>query len=355
MIASITGSNSLDSKILYTGKQRSYTVNLVDGETKGHNFTYKEKDIREYVFDDAIALSGSRTHHFFGILKDKKYFFQDWSKGNRSARTDSDFWINLPVKDLGTEVDFSIEDKSVVKFDHPVNLLFSINAYWHWFMEDLPLFKYLRLNDHKIITNKLTSWQKESIAFFPDIESRIVEVDTPCVVDAPEYHVFSKPDGGAGRNCEWVSHFLKQNFKPTTNSVADKKIYISRNDAEARAVDNEDEVKNFLSEQGFEIIESFSKVGLQEKIDLFSQSKLVVCPTGANLCHVYAMPSKSKVIDFNHKFLLTDEHWYNNIGSANNLEWTTIGAVTGSRNKRPRERNRNLILNTKVLGGIIAQ
>ena len=353
MKASITGSNLLESKILYTGKQRSYTVDLVDGKTRGHNFSYKENNIREYVFKDALALSGSRTHHYFGVLKDKKYYFQDWSKGNRSARTDSDFWTNLPVKKLGSDVDFIIEDKPVVKFNEPINLFFSINAYWHWFMEDLPLFKFLRLNDYKIVTNKLSIWQKESIAFFPDIEKRIIEVDTPCVVDAPEYHVFSKPDGGAGKNCEWVSHFLKEHFKPTGNSVANKKIYISRNDAEARAVDNEDEVKDFLSARGFEIVESFSKVGLQEKINLFSQAKLVVSPTGANLCHVYAMPSKSKVIDFNHKFLLRDEHWYNNIGSATNLDWTTIGAVTGSRNKRPRERNRNLILETEVLGEII--
>ena len=98
MKASITGSNLLESKILYTGKQRSYTVDLVDGKTRGHNFSYKENNIREYVFKDALALSGSRTHHYFGVIKDKKYYFQDWSKGNRSARTDSDLWTNLPVK-----------------------------------------------------------------------------------------------------------------------------------------------------------------------------------------------------------------------------------------------------------------
>ena len=58
MKASITGSNFLESKIMYTGKQRSYTVDLVDGKTRGHNFSYKENNIREYVLKDALALSG---------------------------------------------------------------------------------------------------------------------------------------------------------------------------------------------------------------------------------------------------------------------------------------------------------
>ena len=65
------------------------------------------------------------------------------------------------------------------------------------------------------------------------------------------------------------------------------------------------------------------------------------------------MPKNSCVIDFNHKFLLADEHWYNNIGSALGVNWRTIGAITGARNKRPRERNRNLILQLDLLEKVL--
>ena len=353
MKVTLASSDTLPRNILYNGKRRSYPVNIINDRSYVHTFDYQEKNVYEYVIKDATALSGSDTHHLFGIVKDKKYYFQDWAKGNKSAKTNSAFWKNLPVRQIGTEVDIDIDNKKIIEFNEPVNLFFSINAYWHWFMEDIPLIKFLNINNYKIITNKLTGWQKESLNFFPKLKQRIIEVETPCIIKSPEFHLFSKPDGGAGRNCKWVSEFLKEHFVPTEIFEPYRKIYISRNDAEARAVDNETELKTFLKTKGFEIYESFSQIGLQEKIDLFAQTKVVVSPTGANLCHVYAMPKNSCVIDFNHKFLLADEHWYNNIGSALGVNWTTIGAITGARNKRPRERNRNLILQLDLLEKVL--
>ena len=337
----------------YVGQHRYYKIEIDNGKIFSHKFDYVESNVNEYTITNAVGISGSRSHHYFGIIKDQNYYFQEWSKGCKPARTDSDFWKKLPVKNTVVETKFDIDNKNTIKFNEPVNLLFSINAYWHWFCEDLPLFKFLRTNSYKIVTNKLSSWQRESISFFPDIAERIVEVETPAVIESPKYHLFSKPDGGAGRNASWVTKFLKENFKPSTNYKPNKKIYISRNDAQARAVDNEQEVKEFLSAKGFELYDNFAQYSLQQKIDIFNQAQLVVSPTGANLCHCYAMQPHTTVIDFNHRFLLTDEHWYNNIGDASSLKWKTFAAATGKKNVRPRERNRNLIVDLNTLNNTI--
>ena len=349
MRVTLSQPHELYKKRWHIGSLRDYNIALYDGHRYNHNFRYKENDIYEYKVKDCMAISGSNTNHLFGIIKDKKYFFQDWAKGNKTARTNSAFWDNLPVKKINHEVDLKIEDKKIVEYDEPVNLFFSINAYWHWIMEDLPLVKYLRTNDYKIITNKLTKWQKESLDYFPDVRDRIVEHDTPCVIKAPEVLAFSKPDGGAGRNCRWVIEFLCQYLVPSKDIKPTKKIYISRNDAQARAVDNETEVKEYLKNRGFELYDDFANYSLQEKIDIFASSKLTVSPTGANLCHSHAMQPGSTVIDFNHSFLLHNEHWYNNIGDAAGLRWMTFAAKTGSRNIRPRERNRNLVVDLNTL------
>jgi hypothetical protein len=56
------------------------------------------------------------------------------------------------------------------------------------------------------------------------------------------------------------------------------------------------------------------------------------------------------VVDFNHKFLLDTEHWYNNIGDVAGLKWITCGMETGSPAKRANMKNNNLVVDIKLLG-----
>lgn len=354
MLVRLSDNSKLDTVKHHTGQQRSYNVELVNGKTFLNNFSYKESDVNEVIVQNGLALSGANSRHYFGIIKDGNYHYTGFSKGNKAARTDSVFWKKLPANKIGQTVDINIDHAPKKHFDQPINLWFSINAYWHWFNEDIPLIKFLRKNNHAIVTNKLSEWQKESLGYFPDIQKRLIELETPTVIEAPRFHLFTKPDGGAGKNCEWVSLFLKEHLTPSKDFEPMDKVYIGRGDADARAVDNEQELIDLLIKKDFKIYTEFSKINLQEKIDIFNRSKLVVSPTGANLCHCYAMHEGSTVIDFNHKFLLKDEHWYNNIGSACGLKWKTLGAGTGSRNKRPRERNRNLIVDLNLIESVVA-
>jgi len=324
---------------------------MLDPAERTHRIEYTENTITEYIIPSGTAISGSDSGHYFGVICDSNFYFGNPTKGNKVSRTASPFWKKFhPKKSLGTQIEFQIEDKPKHTFSDPVNLSFSLNAYWHWFNEDLPLFKYFRTNDHKIITNELSAWQKESLEHLPDIRDRIVELATPCVVEAPEFHMFTKPDGTVGKNSAWTTEFLMDTFLPARSSQ-DRKIYISRNkDAQARGVDNEDEVREFLGSQGFEFYENFSELSLQYKLDLLHSCQVVVSATGANLSHVYAMRPGTKVVDFNHKFLLDTEHWYNNIGNAAGLKWITCGMETGSPAKRPKIKNNNLLVDVKLLG-----
>ena len=178
---------------------------------------------------------------------------------------------------------------------------------------------------------------------------RIVQLDTPCVIKSPRFHAFTKPDNGGGRNAKWTTEFLKDNFKAKAGAPV-KKIYISRNaDAEARGVDNEEQVKDFLRPLGFQFYDKFSALTLQEKVDLLHSCEVVISATGANLTHVYAMQPRTTVIDFNHKFLLETEYWYNNVGDTAGLNWVTCGMPTGSPAKRPKLKNINLIVSIEIL------
>ena len=350
MIVNPVGATGIDRILHHSGKDRSYDVTIIDGKVKRHNFQYTENNIEEYIIEGGLAISGSNSRHYFGIISNNNFYYGHFSKGNKTSRTKSSFWKYFhPKKNLHVPTQFDIEGKKQYTFTDPINLCFSLNAYWHWFNEDLPLFRYLRTNDFQILTNKLTDWQLESIEYFPDIKKRIVQLDTPCVIKSPRFHAFTKPDNGGGRNAKWTTEFLKDNFKAKAGAPV-KKIYISRNaDAEARGVDNEAQVKDFLRPLGFEFYDKFSALTLQEKVDLLHSCEVVISATGANLTHVYAMQPRTTVIDFNHKFLLETEYWYNNVGDTAGLNWVTCGMPTGSPTKRPKLKNNNLIVSIETL------
>ena len=349
------GLDKIEQHILRPSVERSYTTTVFNSEKVSHTYNYQEPEIKEYVFPEGIAISGSQTGHFPGVVCGSNFYLGDFCKGNKLSRSQTPFWYKLNPKQKGIEMSLHVEDKEERHtFTEPVNLAFSLNYYYHWFYEDLPLFKYMRNNSYKIITNKLTAYQHESLASLPDIKARIVEVSTPCVIEAPEFHAYTKPDSGGGATGHWVANFLRDTYKPK-HTTPHRKIYISRNaDAKARGVDNEDEVRGFLEARGFEYFDSFAKISLQDKVDLLHETSVVVSPAGSNLTHVYAMQPDTRVIEFNHQFLTGVEHWYKSAGTVSGLQWTSCGMATGTASARARLKNNNIVVSTQLLGEALA-
>jgi len=330
-------------------RQRSYQIK--DHLDHAIDFAYEEVPVIEYIFDDGIAISGSDQQAMWGVAKDGKYYSEGFSKFNQRAVTHSEFWDSF---DHGFTLD--LDDKPQVEFEEPVNLWFNLGLYWHWFCEDFPLLKFFRENDYPILTNVLHDWQIESLQFAPDLLERIYTVETPCTVIAPEYHCFTYPAiSMRGKSAEWVGHFLRDTIKPTYDWKPSQLTYIGRGDAVARCVENEDDVKELLTSYGFTVIEELSKLSLQDKVNLFASSKVVVSSTGANLTHCHAMQPGTKVIDFNHVFEIKEECGWNNIGASVGVEWTTIPARTSDKdNDRSKAggikmKNRGLIVDIDLL------
>ena len=300
------GLDKIEQHILRPSVKRSYTTTVFNSEKVSHTYNYQEPEIKEYVFPGGIAISGSQTGHFPGVVCGSDFHLGDFGKGNKASRSQSPFWDLLDPKHMGKQIDLHVEDKKCHTFTEPVNIIFNLGFYYHWFYEDLALLTFMRNNTHKIITNQLTEYQRESLESMPDIKARIVELPSPWVIEAPEIHVYSKPD-------------------------------------------NEDEVRQFLEARGFEYFDSFARLDLQAKVDLLHETSVVVSAAGSNLSHVYAMQPNTRVIDFNHKFLTGVEQWYKSVGTVAQLEWTSCGMQTGSASGRARLKNNNLIVDTALL------
>jgi hypothetical protein len=324
---------------------RNYTVNLfTEIPPDKFKFEYREKSAVEFIFDSGIAISGGNNCGHYGIITNNNFYCDDFSKQPKTSMYDSAFWKK---GEFGAIFDINLKNKPTKKFDESINLWFNIKEYWHWWAEDIPLIKFFRLNNFPIVVNKLASWQSESLNFFPDIKKRIIEVDTPIIIQASEYHVFSYPAvSRRGKTNLWISEFLKQNILPSAKFESTELSYISRGDALARVVENEVEIQNYLKSKGFTCYENFSSFSVQQKIDIFSKSKLIVAPTGSNLTHCHAMQPGSKVLDFNHRFELTNECGWNSIGTGIGVDWYTMPIDQGSPSPRSgkglKQKNNNL-------------
>jgi len=331
------------------GEQRNYSVNFLCYTKDQHEFQYIEKSSIEYIIRDAFAVSGSYVNGLWGMVRDGKYYCDHWSKDSKVFRKRSDFW-----EEIDTEFELYVDDKPSASYDTPVNLWFTIGEYWHWFCEDIPVLEQMRTNNFPIITNQLKDWQRDSLKFFPDIESRLVEIQTPSIVYAPEFHAFTYPAISLrGKTSHWGPEFLHKNFTPSISKPATEKVYISRGDAVARCVENEEEVKNYLRNQGFTCYDNFSEMTIQQKINVFHTAKLIVAPTGANLTHCHAMQPGSRVLDFNHEFELEEECGWNSIAAAIGVDWYTFPAITGEPGPRSgkgkKRKNNHLIVDISKL------
>ena len=353
----------IPTKELKPFSYREYTVKLLEERSNNwidHTFQYPEKPFKQFTFDKGFAISGSHEHGLFGIVDEHKFYHHEFSKDAVNFINNSDFWKPRTVPGIpgGGKFDLTTDGIKEVEFDEPINLWFNIQQYWHWFFEDLPLIEGFRDNHWPIITNKLKPWQQDSLTYFPDIIKRVVEVDTPCVVKAPKYYTYTYPATSyRGKANSWVGEFLRDNLK-SEFAFPFQKVYISRGDAAARCVDNEDEVKRYLSEQGFVCYDNFSNLDISEKINVFGQAKIVISPTGAGLTHVHAMPKGGIVIDFNHHFELKEECGWNNLADVCGLKWYTFPAITTNDTERSKQggvkaKNKNLMVDINTLHKVL--
>jgi len=345
----IVGNEELNFTTLAAKKLRRYDVTHVDENSiKKAFFVYPEKEMKQYKILGDYAISGSAGNGLWGVVKDGNYYSSEISKTAQSWYTDSPFW-----DEWGSSIDLLLSGKPTHNSQTPVNLWFQVGLYWHWFNEDLPQIEFFRTNDYPIITNTLLDWQRDSLNFFPDIQSRLVELEGPHIVKATEFFVYTYPATSLrGRTSQWVTSFLQKNLTPHLQNSA-KRVYISRGDAEARVVENEFELKKFLVERQFECIDNFSSYSIQEKLNVFYNSDLVCSPTGAGLTHCHAMRTGTTVIDFNHSFELLHECGWNNMGTAAGVNWITCSAITGSPSSRSsagiKRKNNNLFADLVII------
>jgi glycosyltransferase involved in cell wall biosynthesis len=118
---------------------------------------------------------------------------------------------------------------------------------------------------------------------------------------------------------QWIrllSRMLKS-YK-TNNQAQTRKIFLTRRKG-LRELENRPDIEAFFLNKGFEIIE-LDNVSLQFQIDLFSQAKVIVSPTGATLTNMLFCEPGTKVFIFMSDHKISNYYFWTQLGNILNLD-----------------------------------
>ena len=188
------------------------------------------------------------------------------------------------------------------------------NTYYHWLFDILPRIHLLKKAgifesiDIFILPKLKHDFQKTSISYFNIPNSKILEIEDNQAVFANELIVPSLPSELGTVNL-WALNFIRDTFLLDSSHLnLRRKVYISRKNATARRLLNEDEIIEYLIGLDFEIIEA-ENLSFIEQVKLFSEAEVVVSPHGSGLSNIVFCNKKTKVIDLFYGDFLVPCFW----------------------------------------------
>ena len=172
----------------------------------------------------------------------------------------------------------------------------------------------LRLISHCIDLEKVdyfflqgnAKWQVNVLKIFDIPESKLIDCNKYRHIQANKIFAVDHPWYKSGyfqyevKNIpEWIIYFLRNKFINTSKKIeCSKKIFIDRSDSKfdhCKLINN-DEIKNFLIEKGFESYE-ISKLDFFEQVHLFKNAEIIISPHGAALTNIIFSNSNLRLIE----------------------------------------------------------
>ena len=190
------------------------------------------------------------------------------------------------------------------------NLYGSISSaegnYCHWFVDAMSrLFLIERFHaldtiDQVLVPPLKHDFQWDTLAYYGFDRSKIVELQPLECLEFENLLATSWPRGRGSFICPgWVIDRYNETLlvrAKGVQSVAGKRIYITRRDAPNRMLLNENEVCSFLKRHGFDIVE-LTPLDVWQKIAVFRDADIIVSQTGAGLTNLMFCHSNVKVLE----------------------------------------------------------
>ncbi|MDF2690490.1 MAG: hypothetical protein K0S29_345 [Gammaproteobacteria bacterium] len=238
--------------------------------------------------------------------------------------------------------------------------------YYHWLLETLP--KLMLIKDEKefadyplLVPGDLPQQFYESLEFMTDNKRQLIKLapnklhyvkqliySSNLSVINQAYHRKIKHD-----DCK-VSfaavNYVRQNCQKLMSKHAPQRLlYIERNSG-YRQVLNEDEVKQLVLSYGFEMIDC-AKLNFYEQVNLFSQAKLIIGPSGASFANLIFCAKGARALTFTPG---TCRETYEPFGPFSEILGIKLAFLQGVP-KEPANLHSDYRVNCAVLGSLIKE
>ncbi len=186
------------------------------------------------------------------------------------------------------------------------NMAVSEGNYFHWLVDAmsrifiLEQFYNLDQIDQVLVPPLKYDFHWDGLAALGFDRDRIVELTALECIEFECLLASTPPRGSSsvlvpGWIIDGYEKTLKRTAK-TMNSIAGKRVYVSRRDAPTRMFSNEEEVCEFLEGRGFDIVE-MSPLDLPNKIAVFRDADVIISQTGAGLTNLMFCHENPTVIE----------------------------------------------------------
>lgn len=190
------------------------------------------------------------------------------------------------------------------------------HVYYHWMFDIIPRWELLRQSgiefkdiDWFVVNSLSKPFQKETLRLLGIDPNKIIESDRTSHIQATELIVPSFPG-----YLDWVPEgtikFLRQAFlsQVSVAKTSKQKIYVSRARAKNRQLINEEEVSEFLTQEGFTTV-FLEEMSFLEQVAVFVNASTIVAPHGSGLTNLVFCSPNTKVVElFSPNYLRTD-YW----------------------------------------------
>ncbi|MBG9736828.1 glycosyltransferase family 61 protein [Paenibacillus alvei] len=185
----------------------------------------------------------------------------------------------------------------------------------HWFFDILPRFHLLeqsKIPIDKYVIGRLTHpFQYESLQMLGIPFEKLIQADKKDFHLIADWMLVPAVPWLLGKSTKWSYHYIRERLKdrqPIQPKSGYERIYVTRKDAFARYILNEDEVMELLRSKGFTRI-MLTPLTTQEKVEIYSSAQVVIAPFGSGNINLAFCNPGTKVIELTPYTIVDDYFW----------------------------------------------
>lgn len=260
-----------------------------------HEPSYSVHAAKHYVFRDA------KIHTETGVITVGNYCIKE---SLYLVFPEVQGWTRLSENEIAIPI---MPESFIDKGFHACCGYVGNRNYAHWWIDIVPVLGHQVLRrcfgDAVALLPQIRSgYQRQTLDLIPEIKSTYTEIEADKCLLVGELHFVPSLTGGDYHPQPWNTVFIQELKARIGISLEEKgvrRIYLSRRDATARKMINEDRICTIAARHGFEVLET-GGMALVDQVRTFAKASHVISPHGAGLANLIFSAPATRMLELHY-------------------------------------------------------